>query len=153
LNGFLRRVLFCAYRRRRFGDFELGRGVGDGADSSISRAGKKGNIHMKSRIDERTEKKGLRGADILDYPSVVEKLADQQKLPETKARAIVRDLIGIVAEGLKSGKAVRIGGLGVLRVRDRKAGAVAPGGEEAQNAGKRVVLSPAKKFNISIDLE
>ncbi len=108
---------------------------------------------MKSPIHERTEKKGLRGADVLDYPSVVEKLADQQKLPETKARAIVRDLIGIVAEGLKSGKAVRIGGLGVLRVRDRKAGAVAPGGDEAQNAGKRVVLSPAKKFNISIDLE
>lgn len=108
---------------------------------------------MRSPTHDQPGKKGLQSVDNLDYPTVVEKLADQQKLPETKARAIVRDLIGIIADGLKSGKAVRIGGLGTLRVREAKVGEVSPGHDETQTPRRRVVLSPEKKFNIAIDLE
>jgi nucleoid DNA-binding protein len=66
----------------------------------------------------------------VDYPTIVEKLADQQNLSEVKVRAIVQDLIALLADSLKNVKAVRIGGLGVLRVRSANAGvASAIGGE------------------------
>ena len=99
------------------------------------------------------ERRGLERADIIDYPAVVEKLAERQKLPETKVRAVVRDLLAIAAEGLKDGKAVRIGGLGLLRIRDAQAGAAAVGAGSTATAKKRVVLKSAKKFNIAVDLE
>jgi nucleoid DNA-binding protein len=108
---------------------------------------------MAPPTDDRTVKKSLRGLEILDYPVVVEKLAEQQKLSEIKVRAVVRGLVGLVAEGLKTGKAVRIGGLGVLRIRDTKAPSALPLEDKPRAAKKRVVLSPAKQFNVAVDLD
>jgi nucleoid DNA-binding protein len=108
---------------------------------------------MAPPMDDRTVKKGLRGLEILDYPVVVEKLAEQQKLPEIKVRAIVRGLVGLVAEGLKTGKAVRIAGLGVLRIRDAKEPSALTVEGKPRGVKKRVVLSPAKQFNAAADLE
>jgi nucleoid DNA-binding protein len=103
--------------------------------------------------DDEAVKRSLHSVDILDYSTVVEKLADQQKLSEIKVRAVVRGLVALVADGLKSGKAVRIGGLGVLRVRDMQARAALTVGGKSHKVSKRVVLSSAKKFNIAVDLE
>lgn len=99
---------------------------------------------MSVPTDDVTGKKSLQSVNILDYPAVVEALADQQKLSEAKVRAVVRGLVALLADGLKNGKAVRIGGLGVLRVRERSA----PTGLR-----KRVVLSSAKKLNNAVNLE
>jgi nucleoid DNA-binding protein len=108
---------------------------------------------MKLPIHDQTEKKGLQSIDVMDYPTIVEKLADQQKLSEVKVRAIVRDFVALMAEGLKNGKAVRIGGLGLLRIRNAKAAAGSTAAGESQTPKKRVVLSSSKKFNIAIDLD
>jgi len=105
---------------------------------------------MSAPTDDEAVKKSV---EILDYSTVVEKLADRQKLSEVKVRAVVRGLVALVADGLKSGKAVRIGGLGVLRVRDMEARAALTVGGKSHKASKRVVLSSAKKFNIAVNLE
>jgi nucleoid DNA-binding protein len=104
---------------------------------------------MGTPTEQVTGKKSTQSANILDYPAVVETLARQQKLPEVKVRAIVRGLVALVADGLKNGKAVHIGGLGVLRVREPKA----PVAGGSQKVSKRVVLVPAKKFNDAVNLE
>jgi len=104
---------------------------------------------MRSPIQGQFEKKGLRSVDVVDYPALVEELAAKQKLPEKKVRAVMRDLVALIADGLGKGKAVRIGGLGVLRVRELK-GAAAAG---ASTPTKRVVLSSAKKLKIALDIE
>jgi len=98
-------------------------------------------------------KKGPPGVDILDFRMVVEKLAGQQKLSEIQVRRVVRGLVALVADGLRNGQAVRIAGLGVLRVRNIEARSAPTVQGDARKAKKRIVLSPAKKFNIAVDLE
>ena len=115
-------------------------------------SGKSGTIPLSQPPDDRLMKNGPNGVDILDFRTVVEKLADQQKLSEIKVRKVVRGLVAVVAEGLKNGQAVRIGGLGVLRVRNIETRSPPIVGGKARKAKRRVVLSPAKKFNIAVDL-
>jgi nucleoid DNA-binding protein len=87
------------------------------------------------------------GSEVLDYPTLVTKLAEQQRLPDSKIRAIVRGLFALAAEGLKEGKPVRIRGLGVLRVREPAATAGNP-----RAARKRVVLVPEKALKATLGL-
>ena len=87
------------------------------------------------------------GSGVLDYPTLVTKLAEQQRLPDSKIRAVVQGLFALAAEGLKEGKAVRVRGLGVLRVREPVATAGA-----ARSARKRVVLVPEKALKATLGL-
>jgi nucleoid DNA-binding protein len=90
--------------------------------------------------------------NILDYAELVETLAQQQKLPGSKIRSILRGLFALTAEGLKEGKAVRIRGLGVLRIRE-PAAEVAPRAERpVRNPGKRIVLSAEKALKVAVHL-
>jgi nucleoid DNA-binding protein len=103
---------------------------------------------------EDVTKKGGADATVLDYATLVEQLAAQQRVPSRKVRAIVSGLTALAAAGLKDGKVVRIGGFGSLQVRDRKAAAAGESGEAARSAvGKRVVLSFSKKFKAASDVE
>jgi nucleoid DNA-binding protein len=90
---------------------------------------------------------------MLDYPEIVDILAERQKLPGAKVRSILRDLIEITADGLRNGKAVRIGGLGVLRIRDKRAGIAAATEGGGQKTPRRVVFASAKKFKSATELE
>jgi nucleoid DNA-binding protein len=84
--------------------------------------------------------------DVLGFAELVTALAQQQKLPDSKVRSILRGLFALTAEGLKSGKSVRIQGLGMLRVREPAA--AAPG----RVPGKRIVLAAEKALKAAAGL-
>ena len=90
-------------------------------------------------------------ASVLDFATLVEALAAQQKLPASKIRATLRGLFALTAEGLKSGKAVRIRGLGVLKVREAPAAGERAGGS-ARGSGKRIVLAADKALKGAVEL-
>jgi len=89
--------------------------------------------------------------DVLDFATLVETLAQQQKLPDSKIRAVLRELFALTAEGLKSGKAVRIRGLGLLQVREPAAASQRPG-SSGRVPAKRIVLSPEKALKAAAGL-
>ena len=87
--------------------------------------------------------------NVLDFATLVATLAQQQKLPDNKIRAVLRGLFDLTAEGLKSGKAVRIRGLGMLQVREPGPAALQRTGGQAP---KRIVLSAEKALKAAVDL-
>ncbi len=109
---------------------------------------------MKAEF-KRTKRAELsQGEAFLQYPTLVEKLASQYKVPENKVRAIVGGLVKLSAEGLKAGKIVRIAGLGSLHVRVPKADDAAGLGASLSTVPKkRVVLAASKKFKAAVDLD
>jgi nucleoid DNA-binding protein len=92
------------------------------------------------------------GENILEFSSLVETLAQQQSLPDQKVRMILRGLFALAAEGLKEGKAVRIRGLGVLRVREAAAARVSSGQPQPREQRKRIVLSPDRGLKSAVGL-
>ena len=81
-------------------------------------------------------------ADMVDFASIVEEIAKKTRLPKSKVKSVVKELVGVSAAGLKDGKKVRIAGLGTLRVRDA--------GEKAGGA-KRIVLTAAKPLKAATE--
>jgi nucleoid DNA-binding protein len=90
--------------------------------------------------------------NVLEFATLVEALAQQQKLGESQVRAILRQLFSLTAEGLRAGKSVRIRGLGMLRIREPAADVPAREGRSARSARRRIVVSAEKALKVALDL-
>ena len=80
-------------------------------------------------------------------------LAEDHEIPKKQAEALLGDLVGLVSKHLKKGDRIRIGGLGILQVRQRAArmGRNPATGEAIQiKASKKVAFRPAKELKESV---
>jgi nucleoid DNA-binding protein len=87
--------------------------------------------------------------NVVEFATLVEALAQQQKLRESQVRALLRQLFALTADGLKNGKLVRIRGLGTLRIREPAADAATRQGRPVQ---RRVVLVAEKTLKAALGL-
>lgn len=81
------------------------------------------------------------------------RLADVQGMPKRQAEAVLDGVIGLLVEHLKAGDRLRLGGLGVLGVKDRPArsGRNPATGEAIQIAASRkVAFRPAKELKDAV---
>ena len=77
------------------------------------------------------------------------RLAETQDMPKQQAEAVLDGVVGLLVEHLRAGDRLRLGGLGVLEVRDRPArsGRNPATGEAMQIAASRkVAFRPAKEL-------
>jgi nucleoid DNA-binding protein len=81
---------------------------------------------------------------ILDFQTLVQTLAQDKKLSPQKVRAIIKGLADMTTAALKTGKTVKIAGLGVLRVKPARSDTVA-------KPEKRVVLAPSKQLRAAVN--
>lgn len=80
-------------------------------------------------------------------------LADKHQLPRKQAQALLVDLVGMLVEHLKAGDKLKLGGLGMLQIRDRAArtGRNPATGESIQLAASRkIVFRPSKELKASV---
>lgn len=80
-------------------------------------------------------------------------LADRHKLTKKQTEEILEGLVGLIRVNLKKGVRIRIGGLGILRVRNRAArmGRNPKTGEPIQiKASKKVAFRAAKDLKEAI---
>ena len=80
-------------------------------------------------------------------------LAERHKLTKKQTEEILEGLVGLIRTNLKKGARIRIGGLGILRVRNRAArmGRNPKTGEPIQiKASKKVAFRAAKDLKESI---
>jgi len=80
-------------------------------------------------------------------------IAEQQQIARREVDAIVTGLIGLLVEHLKSGDRLRIGGLGILEVKNRpeRAGRnPATGAAITIKASKKIAFRPAKELKEAI---
>ncbi len=81
------------------------------------------------------------------------RLAEAQGMPKQQAEAVLVDVVGLLVEHLKAGDRLRLGGLGVIEVKDRPArsGRNPATGEAIQiAASKKVAFRPAKELKDAI---
>jgi len=81
------------------------------------------------------------------------KLAEGHEVPKKQAETILNDLVGLVVKSLKKGEKIRIGGLGILQVRHRKArmGRNPATGEPIKiKASKKVAFRAAKELKEAV---
>lgn len=81
------------------------------------------------------------------------RLAETQGIPRTQAGAVLDGVVGLLVEHLKAGDKLRLGGLGVLEVKDRPArsGRNPATGEAIQIAASRkVAFRPAKELKDAV---
>jgi DNA-binding protein HU-beta len=74
-------------------------------------------------------------------------------MPKQQAEAVLVDVVGLLVEHLKAGDRLRLGGLGVIEVKDRPArsGRNPATGEAIQIAASRkVAFRPAKELKDAI---
>jgi DNA-binding protein HU-beta len=84
---------------------------------------------------------------------IVEQLAERHEMPKKQAGALVAGMIETMTAHLKSGDRIRIGGLGILEVRQREArtGRNPATGETMQiAASKKVAFRPAKELKEAV---
>ena len=80
-------------------------------------------------------------------------IAEHQQIEKREADAILTGLVGILVDHLKSGDRLRIGGLGILEVKDRpeRAGRNPLTGEPITiKASKKIAFRPAKELKEAI---
>jgi len=80
-------------------------------------------------------------------------LAERHELTKKQTEEILEGLVGLIRTNLKKGARIRIGGLGILRVRNRAArmGRNPKTGEPIQiKASKKVAFRAAKELKESI---
>ena len=80
-------------------------------------------------------------------------IAEHQQIEKREADAILTGLVGILVQHLKSGDRLRIGGLGILEVKDRpeRAGRNPATGEAITiKASKKIAFRPAKELKEAI---
>ncbi len=81
------------------------------------------------------------------------RLAEAQGMPRQQAEAVLDGIVGLLVEHLKAGDRLRLGGFGVLEVKDRPArsGRNPATGEAIQIAASRkVAFRPAKELKDAI---
>jgi len=81
--------------------------------------------------------------NVVEFATLVEALAGQQKLSSRQVRALLRQLFALTTEGLKAGKSVRIRGLGMLRIREPR---------EGRPPRRRIVLAAEKALKAALGL-
>lgn len=91
-------------------------------------------------------------ANVVEFATLVETLAQTQKLRQSQVRAVLRQLFALTADGLRAGKSVRIRGLGMLRIREPAGDVPAREGRPVRGARKRIVLSAEKALKAALDL-
>ena len=80
-------------------------------------------------------------------------LAEHQQIAKREAETILTGLVGLLVDHLKSGDRLRIGGLGILEVKDRpeRAGRNPATGEPITiKASKKIAFRPAKELKAAI---
>jgi DNA-binding protein HU-beta len=80
-------------------------------------------------------------------------IAEHQQIEKREADEILTGLVGILVQHLKSGDRLRIGGLGILEVKDRpeRAGRNPATGEAITiKASKKIAFRPAKELKEAI---
>ncbi len=81
------------------------------------------------------------------------KLGEAHNMPRKQAEAVLDGVVGLLVEHLKAGDRLRIGGLGVLEVKDRPARSgrnPATGAAIQIAASKKVAFRPAKELKEAI---
>ena len=100
-----------------------------------------------------------RGAKAAAAPATVTlkhlaaQLADDHEMAKRQADAVLSDLVGLVVGHLKNGDRIRIGGLGILQVRERAArmGRNPATGEAIKiKASKKIAFRPAKELKEAV---
>jgi DNA-binding protein HU-beta len=98
-------------------------------------------------------------ADKAEKPVIVtskhlaDALAEKHELPKKQGKAMLEDLIALIAKNLKKGAKIRVAGLGILQVRKRPArtGRNPATGEPIKiKASKKIAFRPAKELKDSI---
>lgn len=80
-------------------------------------------------------------------------LAEEHEMPRRQADAVLSDLIGLMVDHLRRGDRIRIGGLGILQVRERAArmGRNPATGEQIRiKASKKIAFRAAKELKEAI---
>jgi DNA-binding protein HU-beta len=100
-----------------------------------------------------------RGAKAAATPATVTlkhlaaQLAEDHEMAKRQADAVLSDLVGLVVGHLKNGDRIRIGGLGILQVRERAArmGRNPATGEAIKiKASKKIAFRPAKELKEAV---
>ncbi|HST73811.1 MAG TPA: HU family DNA-binding protein [Acetobacteraceae bacterium] len=100
-----------------------------------------------------------RGAKAAAAPATVTlkhlaaQLAEDHEMAKRQADAVLSDLVGLVVGHLKNGDRIRIGGLGILQVRERAArmGRNPATGEAIKiKASKKIAFRPAKELKEAV---
>lgn len=81
------------------------------------------------------------------------RLAEDHELAKRQTDAVLTDLVGLVVTHLKNGDRIRIGGLGILQVRQRAArmGRNPATGEAIKiKASKKIAFRPAKELKEAV---
>jgi len=80
-------------------------------------------------------------------------VAEHEQIAKREAEAILTDLVGLLVDHLKSGDRLRIGGLGILEVKDKpeRTGRNPATGEAITiKASKKIAFRPAKELKAAI---
>ncbi|MCL2428107.1 MAG: HU family DNA-binding protein [Alphaproteobacteria bacterium] len=80
-------------------------------------------------------------------------LAEEHEMAKRQADAVLSDLVGLVVDHLKRGDRIRIGGLGILQVRQRAArmGRNPATGEQIKiKASKKIAFRASKELKEAI---
>ena len=80
-------------------------------------------------------------------------IAEHQQIAKPEAEALLTGLVGLLVRHLKSGDRLRIGGLGVLEVRnrpERRGRNPATGAAITIKASKKIAFRPAKELKEAI---
>ena len=100
-----------------------------------------------------------RGAKAAAAPATVTlkhlaaQLAEDHEMAKRQTDAVLSDLVGLVVGHLKNGDRIRIGGLGILQVRERAArmGRNPATGEAIKiKASKKIAFRPAKELKEAV---
>ncbi len=84
---------------------------------------------------------------------IAAQLAESQSMAKGQAEQLMGSMVGLFVEHLKAGDRVRIGGLGILEVKNRpaRAGRNPANGEPIQiAASKKVTFRPAKELKEAV---
>ncbi len=80
-------------------------------------------------------------------------IAETHELPKKQANAMLSEMVGMIATHLKKGARIRIGGLGILQVRNRPArmGRNPATGEQIKiKASKKIAFRAAKELKEAV---
>ena len=92
-------------------------------------------------------------APTVTLKQVAAQLADAHALPKGQAETIATSLVGLLVKHLKDGDRVRIGGLGIMEVKNRPARTgrnPATGAAIQIAASKKIAFRPAKELKEAI---
>jgi DNA-binding protein HU-beta len=93
------------------------------------------------------------GAATVTLKQLAAEIAENQQIAKREAETILTGLVGLLVDHLKSGDRLRIGGLGILEVKDRpeRTGRNPATGEPITiKASKKIAFRPAKELKEAI---